>query len=895
MKSALAWIGVALLAASWLPAVGYYHLPSPVTWLVLVLGGTVLLLPAGHTLATRSLAEGGLAGQTSLWPPRKTPKATLLPWGLAAAMLVPAILLAPWPDRLALLLIAAGLLLGLPTLHRLARSAGWALLAGGTILLVQGLLLMGYTEWTARQSDLGDWAGRTIQWAGQFVGLHIAAGPGTLALHSMRQMHDFPIAYSLLLDPVSLGFLAGGLAWVLLRSWALRPPGGVLRAAWRPAAGLLPAVLLYLPFRVGLLLALYMHRVLRTDFEEPLRAMDQFWSTWVLLALQVVPVLLAWRFCRVSAGPVRPLGAAGPVGRERRIAASALAFAACAALTAAVLLDPVGRRKAGNIIVDEHTTDWEPTQQPYDTEWYGHLSGYNYACIYDYCSRFYRMSRLEDPVAAATLAKCDVLVVKVPLLSYSRREIDAIVDFVHAGGGLLLIGEHTDVFGTGRTLNAIAGRFGFRFRYDCLFGVDSFFDDLWKPPLVPHPAVQHMPPMDFATSCSIDPGLSPGRSIITGVGLKNLPADYHALNLYPQAEDRPDMRCGAFVQLWAARHGAGRVLAFTDSTIFSNFSTFEPGKAELMLGMIEWLNHHDEGHADPRWWLVAAAAILAGGCVLAGWGRPEGWVFCLAGAALGWAGSAFAARTYHRWAMPPPKPQRPMTTVVIDRTLSDAALSKGGFIGGRQDGFGLFERWCLRLGCFTARRSGPDAFTGDLLVLMHPHLPGDPSYRKRLFEYVESGGKVLVLDSPRNAASTTNVLLEKLGLSVGPVLPGGKLEPPADWPAVDVEGAYEVRGGQPLVKLGGSPRRISPVARGDSTGREADKTVAAEVRHGKGTVTLIGFASRFNDDQMGVTGDVEPGPELRKVFDLQFALVRHILHLPKPQAPATRPAQPGEP
>ena len=50
------------------------------------------------------------------------------------------------------------------------------------------------------------------------------------------------------------------------------------------------------------------------------------------------------------------------------------------------------------------------------------------------------------------------------------------------------------------------------------------------------------------------------------------------------------MRYGAFNQLWATRHGSGRVLAWTDSTIFSNFSAFEPGKTELMLGMLEWLN-----------------------------------------------------------------------------------------------------------------------------------------------------------------------------------------------------------------------------------------------------------------------------------------------------------------
>ena len=31
---------------------------------------------------------------------------------------------------------------------------------------------------------------------------------------------------------------------------------------------------------------------------------------------------------------------------------------------------------------------------------------------------------------------------------------------------------------------------------------------------------------------------------------------------------------------------------------------------------------------------------------------------------------------------------------------------KGGFIAGKPEGFGIFERWILRLGYFTSRRSG---------------------------------------------------------------------------------------------------------------------------------------------------------------------------------------------
>jgi hypothetical protein len=196
---------------------------------------------------------------------------------------------------------------------------------------------------------------------------------------------------------------------------------------------------------------------------------------------------------------------------------------------------------------------------------------------------------------------------------------------------------------------------------------------------------------------------------------------------------------------------------------------------------------------------------------------------------------------------------------VIDRTVCDAPLSKSGFIAGEPTGFGIFERWILRLGCFTSRREGNDVFAGNLIVFMHPNRPVSPEFRTTLGNYVTAGGKVLILDSPANTQSTANLLLYPFGLSVDHVTPvKGAMATPAGWPAIAVDFACEVKGGTALIRLGAAP-------------------VAATVTHGQGTVTVIGFASRFTDRQMGVTGDVVPDTQLRDVYELQFSLLRSIL------------------
>ena len=92
--------------------------------------------------------------------------------------------------------------------------------------------------------------------------------------------------------------------------------------------------------------------------------------------------------------------------------------------------------------------------------------------------------------------------------------------------------------------------------------------------------------MDYAGSCSIDPGTSRGRPFFADTGLWNMGPEYHHDNFFPFPQHCPEMRYGPFIQGWTTRYGQGRVTAFTDSTIFSNFCVGQPGKSELMLGMV---------------------------------------------------------------------------------------------------------------------------------------------------------------------------------------------------------------------------------------------------------------------------------------------------------------------
>ena len=209
--------------------------------------------------------------------------------------------------------------------------------------------------------------------------------------------------------------------------------------------------------------------------------------------------------------------------------------------------------------------------------------------------------------------------------------------------------------------------------------------------------------MYFAVSCSIDPGKSLGRAVIRERRTVEHDAQLPVRQLFSYAEYCPDMRYGAFVQLWATTLRLRPGLALTDSTIFSSFCTFQPGKAELIRGMLDWLNHR--------------SIFDRPGCV-GSWPWSSGWSRSPVAGGLHWArrartvvrrasrgdhawldrrrpGRAIA----HRWSLPVPERLAPKLRVVIDRTVSNAPLSRGAYIG-KEDGtgYGLFEQWIAPLG-----------------------------------------------------------------------------------------------------------------------------------------------------------------------------------------------------
>jgi hypothetical protein len=934
------WIGTALLAGSWLFGLDYFYPADPWAWLAAIAAAVLLLGRINDVL------ECGDSSPLFAERPELSPAVAQKQSGdesphskLAALVLfLPAVWFAAWPYRMAPLLIVLGLALQLlPIRKRWSTWLGQGAVTSGVILLVQALALELYAGQTMRSHGLPWPLPEGLAGIAALLGIDAVADGSTIVMHSMRQSHRLGATWELLLDPAMLLFFVGGLTMLACSGTTRRvgqaehsptesgqgDGGTALRLshptlAWQDWIGelrrLTLVILAWLPVRAGLMIAIYLHRVLRSDPDRPLHAMNHFFSPWILLLLLAVPVLLAWRFVRLrdkgpetraegeerfaASEPLSPLPPPPSPLRRPVAVAAALITLAVALFTAGIYWNPVGGRKGGRVMVVERHSKWEPTTKPYDTTWFAEpelfpevTSGYNYALVYRYLGQFYEMSRLleGEKIDDDSLAKCDVLVIKTPTERYTSAEADAVVRFVERGGGLLLVGDHTNYERSATIMNDMTRPMGFIFRDDLLFGFgNSPYDESYCPPIVPHPIVQYFPRLDFAVSCSIDPGTSRGRAALSNTGLWSMGADYHSSNFHPVPQHCPEMRYGAFIQVWAAWHGQGRAAAFTDSTIFSNFCLFQPGKAEMMLGMIEWLNHAGP-LLDPRPWLFLLGLVpLVAGIWLLQWGgtgclsasardtgrqaalgtRQTTWLVLLAAGTCGWVLAAELVVGAHRWAMPLPEAVRPMTSVVIDRGASSVPLAEGLYPKGKETGYGMLEAWIPRLGCRTSRREGPAVFSGDALIVICPTRSVSAERRQELERYVAAGGKLLVIDSPENTSSTANSFLWPFGLVIHHDQPHkGQLTTGVKAPVVDVAQACEVAGGTTTARIDTIP-------------------VAATIRHGKGSVIAIGFGSLWNDTNMGETWSAEPNATVKARYNVLFDLLGPFLEgTPLPAAP----------
>jgi hypothetical protein len=824
MSAVLSWLGIWALAAGWLLLVNFFLSPDPWGWALAGLGLGFLIL------ALRRMR----------WR-RIDPWLYLLAVPLAAAAAI-------WPGsyKLGPLLLMAALLVAIPL-----RRASWltplslALGLAGAVWIAQSGAVVVYWWLAARYHD-APFLTPLLQGLARLLGWAVGSSQGSLFLPHVEGTVQATTTWERLGALPAMLLSAGGLA--LLPFLQRRVPRD---QAWRLTGAAVTGA--------GYLLLRYLTLTAVVAIS---RSPSIFWLP-LPMALTFLPLaILLARFLplRTSLPQPVPAAAARPAGRYAALAGTA--FLAGLAVAGLLTFPDPGRQKAGRVLLDEYNSNWEWTTQVLDTEWYGQKSGYNYYSLGQWLTYYYQVDTNLEPRTADLLAGYDVLIIKTPTAPFAPPEIDAIEAWVRAGGGLFLIGDHTNVFGTSSYLNPLARRFGLRFRYDSTYDLPTLRVTLFeRPRLLAHPTVLAMPPFLFATSCTLEAPLLAGNVMI-GYGMRALPVDYANRVFFPDKDKEQDYPFGLFLQSAAVSVGRGRVVAFTDSTVFSNFTMFIPGKPEYFLGVMNWLNR------SQRWpWLGSALALVVvlatgGGAYLArGLDRRRAVQVTMAAlllaAALGpWADLRLAEAVYR-----PPTPHTQYPRIAFEGEHSRLALPIVPASASPDASLQTFYVWTQRLGYvpFFAPTLEQALGQGQVLVLVDPARPFEPAEVAAVEQFVARGGRLLVLAEPRGNNPVAGQILAPFGLGLETRrATSGMIENAAGEPQAELQVSGVVIGGEPLLTMEGS----SPVA--------------ALARHGAGLVVATAFAQPFYDRDMGTTAAI-PTAQQRFLYEIEFWLFRGLM------------------
>ena len=209
------WFGLFLLACSWLVGTDYYYPPQWVAWAGLVTAGVVLVVWSQGTSPGRALDQPAAPSDQ---PPATAPRLVLAGYVCLALLLVPVVAWAPWPHRLAPLLLCLGSALGIAG-SRLPRL--WGLMRGsivaGLLLWVQDLALLAYKHGTARSHELPWPFPWLLAGVARMLQVEAAVEESSVMLPTMRHTHALGATWGLFLDPATVCFLAGGLVALLSR------------------------------------------------------------------------------------------------------------------------------------------------------------------------------------------------------------------------------------------------------------------------------------------------------------------------------------------------------------------------------------------------------------------------------------------------------------------------------------------------------------------------------------------------------------------------------------------------------------------------------------------------------------------------------------------------------
>jgi hypothetical protein len=421
--------------------------------------------------------------------------------------------------------------------------------------------------------------------------------------------------------------------------------------------------------------------------------------------------------------------------------------------------------------------------------------------------------------------------------------------------------------------------------------------------------------------------------------VKSVSLDYSRPNFFPaDATNTEHTEFGLFVQAAGVIHGKGRVFLFTDSTVWSNFYMFIPGKPELLLGAMEWLNRSNSELKIVRGSTLLLGFVgLAVAAGLAGKARSLSLVpgvLSTGFITIPVVVLALEFLNHHFYGVP--LENKEIVRVNFENEHSDVDFPLYHITQNPNRSYHTFFVWTQRIGAVPQLfNSVEEAICrGKVLVLLNPGKFFDELEVASLRGYIEQGGSLFLIHDPnRQPKSVVDSLLAALRVSLriinGSPGPISMMREKRDTLVAKSTSSGIVEGGNPILfvrnriadeselrnrmpigrshqhveteqeqmqavgpgagirsnmasqEMGGGVRK-PPQATIRRDAKVVDtvslRPVMATEKIGHGMIVVMASSALFTDREMGYT-TMQPDQVQRKICELEYWILEQVLNL----------------
>jgi hypothetical protein len=259
------------------------------------------------------------------------------------------------------------------------------------------------------------------------------------------------------------------------------------------------------------------------------------------------------------------------------------------------------------------------------------------------------------------------------------------------------------------------------------------------------------------------------ENVILGNGLINEPGTYSTENFFSESIATTESEFGYFLQSVALKYGKGRVVAFTDSTVFSSFSVFTDGYQAYSLGVFDYLNRENVYTYINTLFLGFGIVSLI---LLIYSIRKEhklkiASLFLFIGLlSFSTATPIFSYINTVNYQLPPSHTDFTQVCFVQEHSNIKISLEPNLILEKEEHEFGTFFIWTQRIGYVPSVETMLDDAVqkADIIVFINPIKTFSDKDIDLISSFIENGGKMLVMDSITNSLSTTNELISNFGM-----------------------------------------------------------------------------------------------------------------------------------